>query len=147
MPTFPSWSRREHGYVAGVEFFCGSRDEEPALSSEVFLVDWCGFAYGWSTAVTQQINLYEERLRPRHELATARNLGVSLLVVLAMTSLFVVFTSMEASRLTEAAAASQKQLTIEQERVTTLNKKIAESRVTPALAAERDAAKRLRNAR
>lgn len=30
--------------------------------------------------MSQQINLYEERLRPRVELATGRNLGVAALV-------------------------------------------------------------------
>lgn len=91
--------------------------------------------------MSQQINLYEPRLRPRHELATGRNVGVvTLLLVVLMTAL-AVWTGTGAARRESEAAALQKQLVGEQERLAATVKVLAERKVSPALAAELDAAK------
>jgi Tfp pilus assembly protein PilN len=91
--------------------------------------------------VSQQINLYEPRLRPRHELATGRNVGVvALLLVVLMTAL-AVWTGTGAARRESEAAALQKQLVGEQERLAATVKVLAERKVSPALAAELEQAK------
>lgn len=60
--------------------------------------------------MSQQINLYEERLRPRLELATGRNLGIAALVLLAVMAGWSLWTGAEANRRSEAAAASLKEV-------------------------------------
>ena len=50
--------------------------------------------------MSQQINLYEERLRPRRELATGRNLGLGVLAVLVVMSALVFWTRLEAEQKT-----------------------------------------------
>ena len=91
--------------------------------------------------MSQQINLYEARLRPRHELATARNVGVCALVLLVLTTVLALGTRFDANRKVEAAAAVQKQLADEQEKLTVLSKAVAERKVSPTLVAEQDSAK------
>ena len=91
--------------------------------------------------MSQQINLYEARLRPRRELATGRNLGLAGLALLMLVAGTSVWVGTEAARKTEAAAAMQKQFGEQQEQLTALSKGVAERRVSPALAAELDKAK------
>jgi len=91
--------------------------------------------------MSQQINLYEARLRPRRELATGRNLGVAGLALLALVAGTAVWAGMEAARKAEAAAAIQKQLNEQQVQLTALSKAVAERRVSPALAADLDKAR------
>ncbi|MFB0936567.1 MAG: hypothetical protein QMB52_12405 [Propionivibrio sp.] len=91
--------------------------------------------------MSQQINLYEARLRPRRELATGRNLGAAGLALLALVAGTAVWVGMEAARKTEAAAAIQKQLGEQQVQLTALSKAVAERRVSPALAADLDKAR------
>ncbi len=91
--------------------------------------------------MSQQINLYEARLRPRRELATGRNLGVAGLALLALVAGTAVWDGMEAARKAEAAAAIQKQLNEQQVQLTALSKAVAERRVSPALAADLDRAR------
>jgi hypothetical protein len=86
--------------------------------------------------VSQQINLYAARLRPRHELATARNLGIVAAALLLVMTAWASYVRIEASDHEAAAALSRKQLADEQEKMTALAKMIAERRVSPALAAE-----------
>lgn len=86
--------------------------------------------------MSQQINLYEARLRPRHELATGRNLGVAALVLLVAVTAAAVWSGATATQMTEAAALLQKQVAEQQEQLSALSKAIAERRVSPALAAE-----------
>lgn len=86
--------------------------------------------------MSQQINLYEARLRPRRELATGRNLGVAALVVLLAVAGVATWAGVAASQKTEAAASLQKQAAEQQEQLVTLTKAVAERRVAPALAAE-----------
>lgn len=86
--------------------------------------------------MTQQINLYETRLRPRHELATARNLGICAAILLALVSTFAVYARMIADRRGGELSAVQVELRGEQERMTALSKAVAERRVAPALFSE-----------
>jgi hypothetical protein len=91
--------------------------------------------------VSQQINLYELRLRPRHELAMARNLGIAALALLMLMTSLALWVRFDANRKTAAAAASQKQVVDEQERLTVLSKMVAQRQVSPALASELEIAK------
>lgn len=86
--------------------------------------------------MTQQINLYDDRLRPRHELATARSLGVGAAILLALVSASAVYSRINADRRGAELSALQAEVRAEQERVTALAKGVAERRVTPALAGE-----------
>lgn len=91
--------------------------------------------------MSQQINLYDARLRPRHELLVARNLGKwagALLLLMVALSLWAHF---DAKRKTEAASALQQQLTEQQEQLTALSKAVSDRRVSPPLAAELDQVK------
>jgi len=91
--------------------------------------------------VSQQINLYEVRLRPRHELPTSRNLGIGVLALLVLMTALSLWTRFDADRKSEAAAASQKQLADEQEKMVALSKLVAQRKISPALLAELDVAK------
>ena len=66
--------------------------------------------------MSQQINLYEDRLRPRLELATARNLWVFAVVLLAVMTSWSLWESAEANRKSAAAAASLSEVLAAQER-------------------------------
>jgi hypothetical protein len=85
--------------------------------------------------VSQQINLYETRLRPRRELATGRNLGVCALVLLLAVVAASVGAQRDAVKKSEAAADLQKQLAVQQEALVALSKAVAERKVSPDLAA------------
>jgi len=91
--------------------------------------------------VSQQINLYELRLRPRHELAMARNLGISALALLLLMTSLALWARFDANRKSAAAAVSQKQVAAEQERLTALSKMVAQRQVSPALASELEMAR------
>ncbi len=91
--------------------------------------------------MSQQINLYEARLRPRHELATGRNLGVCVLVLLLVVGLWSTWVRVDANRKTEVATVLQKQLSEEQEKLVALSKLVAQQQVSPALLAEIESAK------
>lgn len=86
--------------------------------------------------MTQQINLYEARLRPRRELATARHLGVAAVLALVVVSALAVNARLGADRRGAELAALQADIRTEQERVTVLGKAVAERRVSPALSGE-----------
>lgn len=91
--------------------------------------------------MSQQINLYEPRLRPRHELATGRNVGIAALVLVLVTTALAVWTGRAAARRESETAALQKQLTGARESLAATVKALAERKVSPALAAELDVAK------
>lgn len=91
--------------------------------------------------MSQQINLYEERLRPRRELATGRNLGLGVLAILVVMTALVFWTRLEAERKVEVASASRKQLADEQEKLTALTQILGKRKISPALAAEVDSVK------
>ena len=97
--------------------------------------------------MSQQINLYEPRLWPRHELATSRNLGMGAVALLVLMMALAAYARFEANEKTEAAAVSQKQVADEQERLTALSKIVAQRRIDPALAAEVETAKSMLTAR
>ena len=86
--------------------------------------------------MTQQINLYDPRLRPRRELATARNLGLGAVTLLVLLTALALSLSGEAARTTAAHKALQSEVQAEQERVQVLTKANTERRVSPELAAE-----------
>ena len=91
--------------------------------------------------MSQQINLYEFRLRPRHELAMARNLGIGALALLLLMTSLAFWARFDAERKSAAAAVSLKQVADEQERLTALSKLVAQRHVSPALASELEIAK------
>lgn len=91
--------------------------------------------------MSQQINLYEARLRPRYELATGRNLGIGVLALLVLMTTLSLWVRSEANRKSAAALASQQQLTEEQERLKALSKLFAQRQVSPGLINERESMK------
>ena len=91
--------------------------------------------------MSQQINLYEDRLRPRLELATARNLWVFAVVLLAVMTSWSLWESAEANRKSAAAAASLSEVLAAQEKMKALTQVVAQRKVSPELAAEVDSAK------
>lgn len=91
--------------------------------------------------MSQQINLYEARLRPRCDVASARNLALAAALLLVLMTALASWLANDARRKSEAVEASQKQVLAAQEKLTVLSKKVAERAVSPALAAEIAAAK------
>ena len=91
--------------------------------------------------MSQQINLYETRLRPRHELPVARNLGICTAALLVLMTVLSLWAHFDATRKVAVASVSQKQLADEQERLAELTRTVSERRVSPALAAELENAK------
>ena len=91
--------------------------------------------------MSQQINLYEERLRPRLELATGRNVGIAALVLLVAMAGWSLWEGAEADRRSAAAEASLKEVVAAQERMKALTQSIAQRKVAPDLATEVDSAK------
>ena len=107
----------------------------------------CGSVAGGIGGASQQINLYETRLRPRHELATARNMAFATLAVFAVMTALSLWTRMEAKHKSEISAGLQAQLTAGQTQLTELSKAVAERKVSPALANELAIAKSMLAAR
>lgn len=97
--------------------------------------------------MSQQINLYEARLRPRLELATGRNLGVSALVLAVLMSGWSLWEGAEANRRSEAAGASLKEVVAAQEKMKALTQTMAERKVSPELDNEVESAKSMIAAR
>lgn len=97
--------------------------------------------------MSQQINLYEARLRPSHALATARNLGLCTLAVLVLMTALALWTRSDAERKSEAAAVASKLQGDEQESMLALTKRMAERKVSAALAGEMEVTKAMLAAR
>jgi len=91
--------------------------------------------------VSQQINLYEARLRPRHELVTANRVGIAALVLLVSMTVTSWWTRVQAERQVQSASVVQAQATEAQTRLTELARVVAERKTSPALAAEIEVAK------
>ena len=91
--------------------------------------------------MSQQINLYEARLRPRHELPVARNLGICTAALLVLMTALSLWAHFDAKRKSAVAAVSQQQLADGQEKLAELTRTMSERRVSPALAAELENAK------
>ena len=92
-------------------------------------------------SASQQINLYEERLRPRRELPVARNLAIATLLVIVLMTAASLWARSGAQSKAEALAVLQKQLSSEQAQLAELSKTIAGRKVSSALAVELEAAR------
>ncbi len=88
--------------------------------------------------MSQQINLYEARLRPRHELATGRNVSIVLGVLLLLVVVSAVFARYEAERVSNEFAKLRSEVTVTQEKVAGLAKALSERKISPALQMELD---------
>lgn len=86
--------------------------------------------------MSQQINLYEERLRPRFELATGRNLASIALVLIALMTGWSLWAGAEANRQSDAAAASLAEVLAAQEKMKALTQAVVQRKVSPEMAAE-----------
>lgn len=86
--------------------------------------------------MSQQINLYDSRLRPRRELATARNLGVAALALLLAVTAGAGYARLKAAGKQGELASVQAELRGEQAKLAALGKQVAEQRVSPALLGE-----------
>ena len=93
--------------------------------------------------MTQQINLYEARLRPRHELATAHNLGITAAALLVVMMALSLYAGYQADRKTVELSVLQAQVSSERERMTVLSKAVADRRVSPVLVNETEKTKAL----
>jgi hypothetical protein len=91
--------------------------------------------------VSQQINLYEPRLRPRHELFTGRNVAVALGVLLTLMVALSWFARVEADRASAELAKAQADVRGALERVAALTKSLGERKISPALQGEIDVAR------
>ena len=89
--------------------------------------------------MSQQINLYEARLRPSHQLFTGRNVGLVALVLLVLMAALVFWTRFDSDRKLTAAAAVKQELTATQEKLAGLQKLLADRKVSPALLNEQEA--------
>ncbi len=70
--------------------------------------------------MSQQINLYEERLRPRLELATGRNLAVAALALVLVMAGWSLWEGAQADRKATAAAALSQEVGSAQEKMKAL---------------------------
>lgn len=86
--------------------------------------------------MSQQINLYEERLRPRHELATAKNLVVLALIVLAVAVGLAMWAKARADQKSGEAERLQAQVSELEGQLDILSKAVSEQRVSLALVTE-----------
>lgn len=86
--------------------------------------------------MSQQINLYEERLRPRHELATAKNLVVLSFVVLIVSAGLAMWADARANQKSGEAAQLQTQASEGAAQLAVLATAVSEQRVSLALANE-----------
>jgi hypothetical protein len=91
--------------------------------------------------VSQQINLYEVRLRPRHELVSARNVGIALGLLLALLVALSVVTRAAAERSAIELSALQAEVSAAQQGLAALGKTLAERKVSRQLQAEIEGAR------
>ena len=70
--------------------------------------------------MSQEINLYEDRLRPRRELASATNLALAALVLLVVMGVSVVNARNSAGKLQAELQGLQAEVKTEQARLTAL---------------------------
>ena len=97
--------------------------------------------------MSQQINLYEERLRPRVDLATGKNLGIAAVIALALVSAVAWWSKSDADRKTAVAEVTQKELQAAQDRLKEVSLAVSQRKVSPALAAELEGARAKLSAR
>lgn len=97
--------------------------------------------------MSQQINLYEERLRPRREFESGRNIALSFVALLVLVVALAVWARGGADRASAALAAVQGEVKSAQGQMNLLSKKVSEHKVSPALQAELESARSLFAAR
>ena len=90
--------------------------------------------------MSQQINLYEARLRPSHELLSGRKLGVALVILLAVTAATGVLTRAAAERSEAELRGVQAEVKASQEALAVLAKTLGERKVSAGLQAQLDEA-------
>ena len=88
--------------------------------------------------MSQEINLYEPRLRPSRDVLTGRRLGGALLVMVAFVVAFGVVARIAAERSSAELQALQSELKTSQEKLAAQSKTLAERQVSAALKAEVD---------
>ena len=88
--------------------------------------------------MSQQINLYEERLRPSSELCTGRNVGFALALVLAALALLGVVTNSAAERSAAELKGLQTEVAAAQQTLGVVAKAQSERKVSAGLQAEID---------
>ena len=86
--------------------------------------------------MSQQINLYETRLRPHYELASGRNLGIATLFLLIALGAAGFWMWQEADKKSAEAAVLKSTEESQQQKFTELSKLLAERRVSGPLASE-----------
>lgn len=91
--------------------------------------------------MSQQINLYEPRLRPLNDWAVSRKVGPAALVVLGVLSLIAGLAVWDARSKTASAVQLQKQQTELQTQLAALNRAAELRKASPALAAELEGAR------
>lgn len=84
----------------------------------------------------RQINLYEARLHPRFEWATARNLACAAVLLCVLLAALVVSVRQEAKSTASALSVVQTELQLAQAQLTAVTKQTTEHTVSPALTAE-----------
>ncbi len=88
-----------------------------------------------------EINLYEARLRPRHELASGKNLAATSLLLLALMGGWIWLVSSEEKQRSAEAAAGARRVAEANEALSNLTKSLSTRQVPPALTAELDETK------
>lgn len=91
--------------------------------------------------MSQQINLYEARLRPRRELLSGRNVGLALLLVLGVCLALAIIVRQDAARSVAELSRVQLELKTAQDALTALSASLAERRIAPAVQAELEMAR------
>lgn len=91
--------------------------------------------------MSQQINLYEPRLRPLNDWAVARKVGRAALIVSALLTLVGGLAVWDARGKTAAASLLQKQQAGLQAQLTALTRAVGQRTASPALAAELESAR------
>lgn len=91
--------------------------------------------------MSQEINLYEARLRPNRDLLSGRRLGVALLVVLVVLVALSAVTRISAERSADELIRVQDEVKASQQKLAELNKTLAERKVSASLKSEIESAK------
>ena len=91
--------------------------------------------------MSQEINLYEARLRPNRDVLTGRRLGGALLAVLLLVAVAGIAARTLADRSSAEFSRLQGEVTASQQTLATLGKTLTERKVSAALKAEIDGAR------
>ena len=91
--------------------------------------------------MSQQINLYEERLRPSREPLTGRRLALAVVLVLAVMAAWGVVERRAADAAVAQLAGAQAEVAASQQKLASLGKSLAERKLPDALKAQIDSAR------